>query len=334
MVEEAYLGDYRSHALASVRPEERFDRFTSLVDRYFCPMDCSPLRGDASGFRAKIETTTLGQTGLARVSSTPVSVSRSRADISRISEAPYLIKFQLRGESEWSQRGRRVRLSPGDFVIASTAEPYRLTLTGSYQMPVVAVSSATMRHLTPDPEQFLGVKMSGQDAACGLLSGFVAQVVARMSDLPPPMAERIETNLLDLLGGVLASHARPGRPTIGSRLEMLSRARGLIRDNLRNRRLGPAMLAEHLGVSTRYVHKLFSGEEQTLSGYIRSLRLESCRQSLADPSCDGMSITDIAHYWGFCDLPHMSRCFRSTFGATPRAFRADAQRQRSLSDQS
>ena len=49
--------------------------------------------------------------------------------------------------------------------------------------------------------------MSGEDADCGLLSSFVGQVVARMNKLPEQMARRLEGNVLDLLGGVLAARA-------------------------------------------------------------------------------------------------------------------------------
>jgi len=93
----------------------------------------------------------------------------------------------MKGESHWSQRNKTVHLTPGDFVIASMAEPYSLQLFDDFEMPVLALTSRTMHTLTRDPDQFLGVRMAAEEADCGLLSSFVSQVVARISRLKEPM---------------------------------------------------------------------------------------------------------------------------------------------------
>ena len=309
---------YQSFPATRLPRQERFDYFAAVVDEVFCPMECRP--EEPGSFNAQIEIADLGNLRIAHVSTSPVHVRRRRRDIARMSTAPYLIKFQLEGEAFWSQRGRDVHLRPGDFVIASTAEPYTLQFDGPYRMPVLGVSDSTMHRLTPDPDRFLGRRMPGEDASCGLLSSFVAQVVPRMSELPDPMAERVETNILDLLGGVLSAHGGSSAHFL-PKTEQLAKIRGFIADNLRNRRLGPAMIAEALGVSTRYIHKLFAQESLTLTRYIRAQRTEACRRSLTDPAFRHLSITDIALYWGFYDLSHFTRSFREAYGTTPRQYR-------------
>ncbi|MEX2126126.1 MAG: helix-turn-helix domain-containing protein [Woeseia sp.] len=310
---------HQSYAITPVAPRERFDYFANLVDEVFCPMRCEP-RCAPEKFTARLERTDLGSVSLARVSTSPITVTRRFTDVARIADPPYLVKFQLRGESRWSQRGREVHLRPGDFVIASTAEPYRLEFIGPYDMPVLAVPGPVMRELTRDPEQFLGWRMPAEDASCGLLSSFVAEVVSRLARLPAPMAERVETNILDLLGGVLKAH--DAGATARSRGEQIRQIKRFVARVLRDRNLGPAMVAHAFGVSTRYVHKLFAGEALTLNRYIRAERLIACRRMLADPAFAKLSITEIALHWGFYDLPHMSRCFRESFGVAPKEFRS------------
>jgi len=90
-----------------------------------------------------------------------------------------------------------------------------------------------MRALTPNPDQFLGVRMAGDDADCGLLSSFVAQVVARMSRLREPMISRVEANILDLLGGVLGARAAAG---VVSTTQQLGQIKGYIERHLHDRR--------------------------------------------------------------------------------------------------
>ena len=312
---------YQSYPLTEVPQREKFDRFAGLVDEVFCPMQCQPDPENADSFDARIEATDLGSIKLARVCTTPVLVRRRKQDIGQMCDAPYLIKFQLQGEAFWSQRNKDVHLRPGDFVICSTSEPYTLRFDGPYQMPVLAIAEPVMRRLTPDPNQFLGRRMPRDDAACSLLSSFVAQVVQRLPTLPEPMIERVETNILNLLGGVLSAHSTTVGQAHVSRNQLRRNIKGFITDNLRNRRLGPAMIAQAFCVSTRYVHMVFAEESLTLNRYIQSTRLDACYHGLTDPKLAHLSITDIALNWGFYDLPHMTRCFKKTYGATPKGVR-------------
>jgi AraC-like DNA-binding protein len=312
---------YQSYSLATTAPRERFDCFHGIVDGVFCRMTLDLERAARHAFEASLETTDLGRVQLARVATTPLHVRRRPQDIARIDDPPYLVKFQRTGESLWTQRGRDVHIRPGDFVVCSTAEPYALRFRGPYDMPVLVIPQSVMRRLTPDPDQFLGLRMPGDDADCGLLSNFVFQVAARMNRLAVPVMLRAEANILDLLGAVLNARARPGS-TSGhsmSRSGQLARIKFYIGDHLHERRLGPATIAAALRLSTRYVHSVFEGEGMTVGGYIRHCRVAACRESLeaAGPS---QSLTDVALRWGFYDLSHMTRCFNREFGAPPRRF--------------
>ena len=308
---------YQSYAIADCRPRERFDSFRALVNDVFCPMEIDSQRMVRDAFNARVDAVDLGNVKLVRVSTSPLQVRRRPQDIAQISASPYLVKFQLKGESLWSQRGRQVHARPGDFVIASTAEPYSLTFCGDYEMPVMVVPEAIMRRLTPDPDQFLGQRMAAEEADCGLLSSFVAQVVARMSQLSEPMVRRIEANVLDLLGAVLSARAKPGSLT---HEQLLAQVKVYIQDHMHDRRLGPAAFAAAFGISTRSVHMLFETQPMTVGRYIRMQRIAACRHTLEAQGLTHASLTDVALQWGFYDLSHMTRCFRDEYGEPPRRY--------------
>jgi AraC-like DNA-binding protein len=69
------------------------------------------------------------------------------------------------------------------------------------------------------------------------------------------------------------------------------------------------------------LHKLFAAEHQTVSEYIRGLRLERCRRDLLDPRLADRTVSAIAFRWGFGDLSGFNRAFNATFGASPRDVR-------------
>jgi AraC family transcriptional regulator, positive regulator of tynA and feaB len=284
-------------------------------------MSISVSTAGAGHFAGSVSVAALGAARIAHVTTSPCTVRRRAEDIARISVPDYLVKFQLRGHSIWTQRQREVHLRPGDFVIASTVEPYSLQLIDDYSMPVLALSSAAMRDLAAEPDQFLGVRMSGEDADCGLLTSFVGEVVARMSRLDSAMLARSEANILDLLRGVLAARAK--RRSI-SPAEQRRAIKAFIHARITDHKLGPQMIAAEFGISPRYVHALFSEGPETIGEYIRSLRLNSCREALERSAHTDQSLTDFALSWGFYDLSHMSRCFRAAFDSTPSEVRERA----------
>jgi AraC family transcriptional regulator, positive regulator of tynA and feaB len=312
---------YDAYSTAALPRRDRFAFFRDVVDRVFCPMSISVSTAGAGHFSASVSVAALGAARIAHVTTSPCTVRRRAEDIARISVPDYLVKFQLKGHSIWSQRRREVHLRPGDFVIASTEEPYSLHLIDDYSMPVLALSSAAMRELTAEPDQFLGVRMSGEDADCGLLTSFVGEVVARMSRLDSAMLARSEANILDLLRGVLAARAK--KRSI-SPAEQRRAIKSFIHSRITDHRLGPQMIATEFGISPRYVHALFSESPETIGEYIRSLRLNSCREALERSAHTDQSLTDFALSWGFYDLSHMSRCFRAAFDSSPSEVRERA----------
>ena len=310
---------YQAYPLATQKPQDRFAFFQSVVDDIFCPMEIQPRVASWQTFAGSVEASHLGSVGLARVATSACTVKRRRQDIQRIADAPYLVKFQSRGEALWSQRNREVHLRPGDFVVCSTAEPYSLRFFDSFEMPVLAISPEIMKRLTPDPDQFLGVRFCGQDADCGLLSSFVAEVASRIGGLQGAMIRRAEANIIDLLGGVLTSRAQSA-PL--SAAQHLAQVKTYIAEHLSDRDLSPASVAAALRVSARYIHTLFKNEPVTVGRYIRLLRVEACRRALEQSVNEWHTLTELAVTWGFYDLSHMSRAFREELGMTPSEVRS------------
>jgi AraC-like DNA-binding protein len=134
--------------------------------------------------------------------------------------------------------------------------------------------------------------------------------------------------LMELLACAYASQpeARASREPAGTVQRV--RAIEFIEARLGDQDLGPALVADALGVSARYVHQLFSGQGQTLCRYIQRRRLEKARAALGDPQRSSHSVTDIALEYGFKTLAHFSRCFAAEFGRGPREYRQAQRLQR------
>jgi AraC-like DNA-binding protein len=310
-----------TYSITTQPQNDRFEFFRGVVDSVFCPMQIQPNAPAARTFTGTVTVRELRTIKLAHVATSACAVRRRSQDIARLSDSGYLVKFQLAGQSLWLQRGREVHLRPGDFVICSTTEPYSLRFLEDYSMPVLALSDEQMKNLVPNPDQFLGVRMDGGDADCGLLSSFVQQVVARMGQMAEPLLMRVEANILDLLGAVLSTRAAS---KLKSPEEQRRRIKAYIDQHLKDHRLSPAQIAAELDISVRYAHSLFKNESLTIGQYIRCVRARACREELErePPGCS--SLTELALKWGYYDLSHMSRSFREEFRVSPKEIRARA----------
>ena len=109
-----------------------------------------------------------------------------------------------------------------------------------------------------------------------------------------------------------------------SQAELLLHAQAYIDANLGNPNLNPEQVARACFISTRYLHRVFAGQDLSVCDWIRSERLDRCRNDLADPAYADLSISAIASRWGLPSAPHFSRLFRDAYGCSPREFRRAA----------
>ena len=93
-----------------------------------------------------------------------------------------------------------------------------------------------------------------------------------------------------------------------------------IEKHLDDATLSPANIAKVHGCSLRSLHALFCGRGTTVAGHIRYRRLEQCRRDLVSGLTDPR-VSDIAFKWGFTDLSHFSKLFKTSFGVTPKDYR-------------
>ena len=55
---------------------------------------------------------------------------------------------------------------------------------------------------------------------------------------------------------------------------------------------------------------------------IQTRRLEHCRLALEDPLQSHRTLSEIAYGWGFSDMTHFSRRFKTTYGVLPSEYRS------------
>jgi len=302
------------------------DSFNNEISNSFCPMSCSNLPSlKTNGFNALINSKRLNRFSLAQVSSSPIVAQRSKLDIAQVTDAYYLIKFQLSGNCSTKHYGREARLSPGDFIICSSSEPYQLEFKEKYQQAVFAMPQVALQEMFQTPDDYVGLRMANEEPTNGMLAQFVYSLSQRMNQLNPEALQSMEANLLDLLITSLKNQKGSDKKTIESSPEQhLQRIKRMINMHIKDFRLGVDFIAQTEQISKRYLHMLFKSQNISVSRYIQQLRLEGCYKDLTNTEFNNISISNIALEWGFGDLSHFNRCFKAQYSLTPRQIRIRA----------
>ncbi|WP_339668501.1 helix-turn-helix domain-containing protein [Dasania marina] len=311
--------------------QEQFESWNHAVSETFSSVSCERAGVLNAAFDGRLECSRLGGMHLAQVQSTPLDVYRRKTHIAEVCDDYYLVKFQVEGRGIFSQRGREATLMPGDFVLASTVDPYELHFPQSYRQAVLAIPQTILKGQLRDPEQYLGQRMASDQGFNGMLSQFVLSLLQRIESFEPSLAQRLEANILDLLVTSLSSSIPPQqRLDRDLRVEHIFRVKSFIYKHLKDPTLTPDMIACAQGISTRYLHMLFKPEGLSVGRYIQQQRLQGCKSCLENPEMNSFSATEIAFRWGFNDASHFGRCFKVRFAVTPGQYRKHSQQSVAL----
>ena len=108
----------------------------------------------------------------------------------------------------------------------------------------------------------------------------------------------------------------------------LRAAKTYISENINRRDISIGSVAVYLGVTPRYLQKLFERGGSTFSTFLLGQRLARARRLLTDPKFTSYQVSSIAYDVGFGDLSYFNRSFRRIYGATPMDIREAAAKAR------
>jgi AraC-like DNA-binding protein len=119
-----------------------------------------------------------------------------------------------------------------------------------------------------------------------------------------------------------ADRERSEKADIPQANEMLRAILDFVNRHISSADLSPQAAAENLGISVRYLHKLFAAKHTTFGSYVTAKRLDLIRRDLISPSCRYEAIAILAYRWGFKELSTFNRSFKQRYGMPPRQYRA------------
>jgi AraC family transcriptional regulator, positive regulator of tynA and feaB len=316
------MAHIESFSTAGLDPRRKLAFWNDRASESFSPLVSEPK--DIRVFNGSIVRGSVGDMSLAEVYSEAQIVRHSRSHVARTRDAMFFMHLQLEGESLSRQDGRESHLRAGDFTLCDSTRRYDIVFTGANRMLVLGIPNSTLRRQVGCPECLAAIPMPGNHGASGLLSQFLRKYWGEYhQSLDEQTGSRVAVAILDLIGAAYADlpEALADRSSLGTAHRI--RIVNYIEAHLNDPDLTPTRIAEACRMTTRYLHHLFSDQDETVARYVLRRRLEACARALKSEVQRGRTVTAIAFDYGFNSPTHFGRVFRAKYNATPRDYRRE-----------
>jgi AraC-like DNA-binding protein len=253
--------------------------------------------------------------------------SRRRHHIARDVRQSCVFLFVKKGPLTIEQFGREALLDSHSCSLVDLAAPYVLkhaTLTDTFFLKAPEV---VLKSRFKDIYAHCAVARPIGPGMGRIAADLIASLVENASETGKEGAACLATQILDILA--MAFEATPTDMPEGpslARTAVRKRALAYIDRWMSDPTLDPARVAAAIGVSRRYLHKVFESSEKSVSAHIRAQRLQRARKDLSDQKLYRQSISEIANRNGFANQSVFATCFKKEFGVSPRSVRAAARR--------
>lgn len=300
-----------------VAERDRAGQWSEWVYQHFGGLR-SDLYGDTT-FDGHIAASQAGDVILTRLEANRHRVLRTPG-MARASDTAYLkIVAPWQGSATVQQSGREASASDGAWVIYDTTGAYEIANPERVDHLIVMVPKDDLGER--------GLRLDGVMARRLGASGISRVALETMRNTYqelPHMSESAAAGAGELIKQLvrLSLQEVAGAETAQTQREALrDRIRLYVQQHLRDPHLNVDAIARGLNCSRRHLYNAFTGEGESIAGYIQRQRLQACIRDLQQAGPHARPITDIALSWGFGNPSHFSRVFRDHTGKSPSEFR-------------
>jgi AraC-like DNA-binding protein len=284
------------------------------------------LDDDEASFEATVASRTMSELQLVSGKLTPARIMRTREMMVDGNDDLSLVVNRT-GNVNVSARGREVVLGANQAVLMSSAEAFVFDRRCCGESIAIRIPYATLSPMVIDVDDAIMHRIAPNTAALRLLTCYAGTLLDDDHALATPvLRHHVATHVHDLTALTLgatreAADVANGRGIGAARLRA---AKIYAIENIVCRDLTIGGVASYLGVTPRYLQRLFENDGTTFSAFLLARRLARVHRMLRDPPFAQRQVGAIAYDVGFGDLSYFNRCFRRLYGATPMDIRSAA----------
>jgi len=308
---------YASYSTHLLPQQERQSYWQEVIDNTYFPLELS--FRNPQQFHASLSQLQLADLGISYLASSSICFERTSQHIDE-SEPYFLITLPIKASVSFSQANHRVRCHPDAFILERSDLPYQFSYEKDNALWVIRIPVSELKDKIRDPERYLYMQFDRRQGVGAMFFDYLQSIVKQVIYMDSSSSALLSYQLIDLLAlslknddRVLMSHEE------GIRRAHLVNVERFVQENLRCTELSPDLIAGACNISTRYLHKLFKESDQTVSQWIKELRLQAALGDIKRHK--SVTLAEIAYQWGFTDQAHFCRLFKSRFNCTPKEMR-------------
>ena len=285
-------------------------------------VDLEPARDRV--FEAAITSLALPALQLIDASASPAKISRTGQYLADGND-DVVLAINRTGSVNVASGGSEQSLQEHEAILLSGGEASSFHRTTRGRSFTLRVPQATFESTVVSVDDALMRPIPGNRGALKLLvdyAGWLLKDSASMDTSLLNLSVRHVHDLLALAIGPASDFAETAR-TRGLRAARLKLAKSHVVTHCHRRDISIATTASSLGVTPRYLQRLFESDGTTFSDFLVGQRLTRAHRLLCEPNLGHMAISTIAYDAGFGDLSYFNRRFRRLYGMTPGDIRGD-----------
>ena len=242
-------------------------------------------------------------------------------------ESSALLFFVKTGRILVSQDKRSAIIGPGDAVTVVADRPYMIQIEGPHEASAIRLprillgASSTLDRVTVR-------SLAEAEDVSKFLFDFASRLCDRPATMDAHLVGRLTQTFAALLSAtydVVSGVHESIMPTAGKRAT-LNRVKAYVDLHVTDANISVRTVSDRLGLSERYLNKLFEIEDTSLSRYIWDQRLDRAALALAKLPSLSDPVKAVAFTHGFRNLSHFSTAFRKRFQQTPTQYQASVWR--------
>jgi AraC-like DNA-binding protein len=246
------------------------------------------------------------------------SAHHARGQSDSGNDSKLLVHLQIEGHCTVRAEGKETLLEPGSLSLFPVRESTDLNFHDAYHQVCAVLPVAALNSTCPDWARHMATRIPTDRGMAAVLADHLRSLAEHPDALGRCGSSTIVSLTIGLIGATLHDlHGESAKDVSTLRTYHLERIRHFALLHLANPALDVNFVASGVGLSARYIHRLFQNEAVSLMQWILKERLYRCHAELNRGMKPARSICHLAYSWGFNDQAHFTHSFRRQFGVSP-----------------
>lgn len=247
---------------------------------------------------------------------------RTSRNIAMDDDEYFILILVLDGRLQISQFGRDCELSRDTFGLFHLSSPSYYRHQERTHVIDLKIPATTLNSYIRDPHRYVAISRPAAHGVGRVVVDLFKSLMGQAACMPEWALHSCAGQMMGVVATAIECSGQDA--VVGSsstRSSIFKRAEAYIEINAGDPQLNTAAVARSVGISVRYLQKVFQEQGLSIGDVIRDCRLRKCHDDLLCDKGINILVKEVAFKGGFRSPSHFSTAFKRRYGVTPEEFR-------------